>query len=296
MSALAMGLACEVQCPTVPSKLLLILLANRAGLDGLIFPGQTTLAEESGMSERAVREHLARLEDAQLIRRTRRNRHDGSRTSDSFELLYLPADFVFPDAVQPAKKAKSNRQDKAFQPAQSAGQNYEDNNQGEEGSSLRSDIPDAEFEDLPMTEEERAAKEKADSERKAALAEAQRQEAIALSSAFDKFWHHYHRKVAKPKAMASYKSAVERIRKAKPDADPYEVILEGLRAHWKGFEILHRTKQDYAIPHPTTWLNQDRFNDRPADGGANVQIPRHHEQQQRIDDAIQGADAFLGEE
>ncbi|AKU43488.1 DNA-binding protein [Caulobacter phage Sansa] len=295
MSALAFGLACKVQCPTPPSKLLLLLLANRAGLDGLIFPSQTTLAEESGLSERAVREHLARLEDAQLIKRTRRTRGDGSRTSDSFELLYLPADFVWPEAVQPAKSSKANRQDKAFQPARSAGLNYEDNLQ-EESSSLRSDILEAEFEDVPLTDEERAAKEEADRLAAEAAKEAARLEAIAMSSAFDKFWHFYHRKVAKPKAIAAYKKAVERIRKERPDADPHEVILEGLRAHWKGFELLHKTKQDFAIPHPTTWLNQDRYNDRPENGGANVQIPRDHQRQQRIDNALDGARQFLEEE
>lgn len=63
-------------------KLLLLTLANYAGADGSCFPSQTTLAADTGMSERAVRGHLADLEAQGMIQRTARRREDGSRTAD----------------------------------------------------------------------------------------------------------------------------------------------------------------------------------------------------------------------
>lgn len=78
--------------------------------------------------------------------------------------------------------------------------------------------------------------------------------APAEADPFDLFWKAYPRKVGKPKAQAAYRSAV-----AKRKADP-AAILAGL-ARWVAYWS-EKNQPEY-VPHPTTWLNQDRWNDEP---------------------------------
>jgi hypothetical protein len=74
----------------------------------------------------------------------------------------------------------------------------------------------------------------------------------SLPDGFEEFWTAYPRKIAKKAAMSKYRSAL----KARHSA---ESIMSGLVrsiAEWK--------REDRAaefIPHPATWLNQERFTD-----------------------------------
>ncbi len=71
--------------------------------------------------------------------------------------------------------------------------------------------------------------------------------------AFNRFWGAYPRKVGKPEARRRWKTAVER--------DGIEVIRSGFKAwvqHWRAANT-HVT----LIPHPATWLHQQRYNDTP---------------------------------
>jgi hypothetical protein len=70
---------------------------------------------------------------------------------------------------------------------------------------------------------------------------------------FDRFWAAYPRKEAKRKAEQAWRSAIKR---AKP-----AVILDGLAR-------FHFRDDPQFIPHPATWLNQDRWADQPALPGA----------------------------
>ncbi len=74
----------EVDSPT--AKFVLVLLANYADADGFTFVGQATLARDASMSKRSVVRHMAALESAGLIRRSRRFREDGTRSSDGVYL------------------------------------------------------------------------------------------------------------------------------------------------------------------------------------------------------------------
>lgn len=67
---------------------------------------------------------------------------------------------------------------------------------------------------------------------------------------FDEFWATYPRKTAKPAALKAYRAAMKR-------KVPHETIMMGLQ-----FFIASEPDPQYT-PHPSTWLNQDRFNDRP---------------------------------
>ena len=70
------------------------------------------------------------------------------------------------------------------------------------------------------------------------------------TSSFKKFWENYPRKVGKKKAMQAWN-------KIKQDDGSIERILEALKEQ-------KETKQwqsNRFIPHPSTWLNQERWND-----------------------------------
>lgn len=67
-------------------KSVLVALADRANGDGYSYPGQKTLAEMTGQSERSVREHVEWLEENGYVRRKERRRSDGTRTSDGYNL------------------------------------------------------------------------------------------------------------------------------------------------------------------------------------------------------------------
>ena len=72
---------------------------------------------------------------------------------------------------------------------------------------------------------------------------------------FSEFWEAYPRKVGKPVAEKAYLKAVKKF-------DP-GLILRGLLSTAAEWDRQGIEKQ--FIPHPSTWLNQHRFNDAPSD-------------------------------
>jgi helix-turn-helix protein len=84
IQAMNWAIAREVAPPT--RKFVLVLLANYADERNTCFPGQELLARNIGICTREVRRHIAALEEAGLISRERRQRVNGSRTSDRFTL------------------------------------------------------------------------------------------------------------------------------------------------------------------------------------------------------------------
>jgi DNA-binding MarR family transcriptional regulator len=78
--------------------------------------------------------------------------------------------------------------------------------------------------------------------------------AIVPTDEFEIFWNCYPRRVAKPAAFRAYKAAVK-----KPGVTPL-VLLDGVAA-WIGYWSA-RSEPEF-VPHPSTWLNQERWNDAP---------------------------------
>lgn len=76
-----MAWATTVELPTT-QKIILMLLAHHADKDMTCYPGQTRLAQQAGLGERATRNALKELEAKGLIYRQKRFRKDGTRTSD----------------------------------------------------------------------------------------------------------------------------------------------------------------------------------------------------------------------
>jgi len=73
---------------------------------------------------------------------------------------------------------------------------------------------------------------------------------------FDQFWKEYPRKVGKPKAKQAFYKAVKK-------EETFDAVMDGLR-RYKNTERWTRAvtagELDF-IPHPTTWLNQRRWED-----------------------------------
>ena len=81
------------------------------------------------------------------------------------------------------------------------------------------------------------------------------------TSSFKKFWENYPRKVGKKKAMEAWN-------KIKQDDGSIERILEALKEQ-------KETKQwqnHRFIPHPATWLNQERWNDEVESESLNEEL------------------------
>jgi len=81
---------------------------------------------------------------------------------------------------------------------------------------------------------------------------------LAVDLAFDTFWHKYPRKVGRKKCLQWWQ------RHATLHHDTILNALEGWVSYWE----VAITDNRY-IPHPYTWLNQERFND-PAPAVANA--------------------------
>lgn len=74
-----------MELPTI-DKFVLVVLADYADDEHSCFPGQGLVAKRTGSSVSTVARAMKRLEEAGLVRRDRRFRKDGSRTSDRYFL------------------------------------------------------------------------------------------------------------------------------------------------------------------------------------------------------------------
>ena len=74
----------------------------------------------------------------------------------------------------------------------------------------------------------------------------------SIQTEFDEFWSAYPNKVGKPRAWAVWK-------RVRPDL---QIVLFGLK-RWKASDQWTKDEGRY-IPHPTTWLNREGWNDAIA--------------------------------
>lgn len=88
------------------------------------------------------------------------------------------------------------------------------------------------------------------------------------SSGFDDFWAVYPRRLAKQVATKSWERAIK-------TADPADIIAAAER-----FSHTVANSEERFIPHPSTWLNQSRWEDFPPEA-PKLTIAEKQEQQQR---------------
>lgn len=114
MSIQAVAWAIDQKTGSPAGKVVLLCVANYADENGECWPSQETIAAETELSERSVREWLQKLEEIGLLTRTPRRREDGYRASDLIRLSFKN---------QPAKSAgkpRSHRQLAPILPAPAA--------------------------------------------------------------------------------------------------------------------------------------------------------------------------------
>lgn len=94
MSIEALNWAFNMELPNSGMKCVLLTLANYCNEYGEAYPSQKEIAKKSCLSERGVRDNLARLEELEVITRIPRTRSNGSYTTDLFRInvgMKLPA-------------------------------------------------------------------------------------------------------------------------------------------------------------------------------------------------------------
>jgi biotin operon repressor len=82
MSFQAMTWARGIKTGSATTKAVLLAVANYADEEGVCWPSQEQLADDTELSRHSIMRALDTLEDAGLLERERRHRGDGSRTSD----------------------------------------------------------------------------------------------------------------------------------------------------------------------------------------------------------------------
>ena len=92
-----------------------------------------------------------------------------------------------------------------------------------------------------------------------------------FESEFDRFWAEYPRKVAKSKAKAAFEKVMQK-------GVSIEALLGALRIQKLSTQWTKDGGQ--FIPHPATWLNQERWEDE-VDGGSN-----HGTSERRFEDPV----------
>lgn len=70
---------------------------------------------------------------------------------------------------------------------------------------------------------------------------------------FDRFWSAYPRKIGKGAARKSYERALKKV--------SHEIIMHGLSQQLPDMQ----SKEKQFIPHASTWLNQERWEDEPEE-------------------------------
>jgi hypothetical protein len=68
---------------------------------------------------------------------------------------------------------------------------------------------------------------------------------------FESFWTTYPRRIGKGAARKSFEKALK--------LESFDGIMSGLRRQL----AYYSSKEQQFIPHPTTWLNQERWSDEP---------------------------------
>lgn len=229
------------------AKSVLVALANFADEEGSCFPSQTRISHMTGTSERTVRRAITHLEAVGLLSKTTRyGGVDGRKSNrymlhlDVVELDDPEVDEVAPvDDLPDTTTARSDENLPDTLAARSGPTGHSDrhlpaNLTGPTGHSdlLTINEPPTEPSELTTLP--------------AAL------EIPEPPSTFDDFWNVYPRHVAKRTCEAAFAKAVKRAGRA-------SVIVDGARR----FAEDPNLPPAQFIPHPSTWLNQDRWGDDP---------------------------------
>jgi hypothetical protein len=240
MSHEAQTWALKITTGSPTRKAVLMYLANRANTeDGASWPSQGRVAKETEFGERTVRDALKDLEEMGIIRRITRQ-----GTSD---MIYLNMNWRPAGAagVQDTELPKGPAGDAAAADS-AAGNAGDDRQELPEGAAGDAGEPRQEL--PPNLQEEPSSNHQNEPSVKRRHVRAHVAE--FPDDAFDRFWAKYPNKTAKPVARKSWEK-IEFEGKVE-----FSDIMVGL-----DFYLNKDDFREWCMP--STWLNQERWNDRP---------------------------------
>lgn len=222
-------------------------LADRANDDGsAAWPSQEWLAERARCHSRTVRRHLHELELRGIIRR------GDQRLVDHIQGNRRPVVWDLNLSVRPDISVRAdNMADWTNQTLRPDNSSTQAGQSVQLGRTLVSDKPS-------LTIHEPSNNQIHD-------------QTSGLTEYFDEFWAAYPRKVGKQKARTKFTTATKR-------ADPHTII-----AGAKRLATDPNLPEKQFIPHPTTWLERDGWDDEP--------LPPRERKPQRQDNSLE---AWLG--
>lgn len=237
MSIKAMNWAWSVERLRPVERLVLLALADYADEHASCFPSQEAIAERSCCSDRTVRRVLEMFESSEIIKRSRRY-IAGERSSDRY-VLAIGHRTDFP--VEGHRTKHAGLPDKT---EEVTGHPCPSNHQNHQNHQVPPIVPQRSSSSMAATVSE-------DLE----------------AAAFQSFYSRYPRKVGKDGARKAFSKAAQR-------AGGFQVIIDGAQRLAQDPNL--PTDRNF-IPHPTTWLNQGRWEDEPlppragATGGTAVE-------------------------
>ena len=262
----------------VALKAVLLLLANYADENYSCYPGQKRIADETEQSDRTVRRQIEVLMEADLLHKEHRYDEKGRRTSDRYFLhlhVTVTKDDVKAarDRIAAGKRVKPDSVD-SLQDTVTGSESEPTTGHQMSGSDVDYRTPehittghgehgDYRTPDVRVTPS-RTPSENSKTKKPSVTADAATPDDggfILISMppptpAFDEFWEHYPRarRVGKGDARKAFERACKR---ASTDR-----IVAGVR-RFAADPNLPSGDEVQFIPHPATWLNQDRWDDPP---------------------------------
>lgn len=212
-------------------------LASFAGESHVAWPRWQKIVEIRGKTRMTISSHISELEAAGALRRVARFRPDGGQRSSRYVLAWArsmnendPDEVLETDGVQ-YKKLYGLGVNKTLRP------------------SVKETVP----QELDSKEElDSSKKNKKVLDLKHSRESKNSGDPDSLSADFEEFWNLYPRHVAKRVAEKAYRAA----RRAGTSRDDVLTGLTASAALWTA----RRVKPEY-VPHPSTWLNQQRWTD-----------------------------------
>lgn len=218
---------------TAYQRSVLMALASRANADGECWPSLATIAKDAKVSTATVKRCIPKLVEYGYISKRKRTGEHGGPVSTLYKILF-----------KKPRDSASNSGDDGSQPLAHTepgvrSERTKGRVTGSQGLALTEPLSiDIEVETRSTTKEVPP------------ISPEGGQSASAYTSEFEKFWETYPRRVGKRAAFKAFEKAVERA--------SLETILEGATKYRDD-----PNRIDQYTAHPSTWLNQDRWDDDP---------------------------------
>lgn len=224
-----------------PERFTLVALADRADEEGECWPSIPTLARKCRTGESTVRRHIKSLQVMGVLSVAHRLNNSSVYRISLARLRELidPSESDTPCQIDTPPQGETSQIEHPSQSEQCTPPNLSSDPSQSERLSIR---------DTSVDPPVRIEPDPADG----FLLTVDGLAAGGVEAEFEIWWKQWPRKIAKPKALESY-------RKARKKKIPAELLLSTASQQLAAWRAMGRDKDK--IPHGATWLNQERWND-----------------------------------